>query len=339
MHRVFVVQAAQSQLVTDDTNIIESFIKVNAQRDNICFCDSPEQADFIVLFQEWSFKQRGYVKELLEDRIFKKYFNKIYVVNYDSTVGEGFLPGCYVSLRQSSTYDPNRFIASAYPKTYNEFLAHPDSITSVERNYLYWFRGTLHSYPTRVKLFNELSQSKHGLLVDVTKAFHTHTENEKQSYVNEMLKSKFVLCPRGTSPNSYRLFEAMSVGRCPVIISDDWVETDGPDWQQCSIRVPEKNIKNIEAILLERESEAFDLGDNARKEWGRYFSIEAKYKNYADQIIQLHQSAPSVTFSIEDYKKHWRSNVFLTNNEWALVQRVNRLIKKCLKKVKVISDN
>lgn len=332
MHHIFVAQPEQSQLVTKDTNIIESFTKANDSRENICFCDSPEDSDFIVLFQEWSFKQLDYAKELLGDPLFKQFCEKLYVVNYDSTVGEGFLPGCYVSLRRSSKYDTNRFKPVTYPKTYNQFLANPESIKSEERDYLYWFRGTLDSHPIRVSMFNELSNTEHGLLVDVTKQFHTHTQNEKLTFVNEMLKSKFVLCPRGTSPNSYRLFESMSLGRCPVIISDDWVETSETDWQECSVRVLEKDIKNIDRILLQRESEAVELGRNARKEWLRHFSTEAKNRNYADQIIQLHQSIPSVTFSSKHYRKHWRSRGFLENNEWAFHQRLNRLIKRSLQK-------
>ncbi|MBA2269339.1 MAG: exostosin family protein [Chthoniobacterales bacterium] len=49
-------------------------------------------------------------------------------------------------------------------------------------------------------------------------------------YADITKASKFVLCPRGLSVSSIRLFETMKMGRVPVILSDGWVEPPGPAW-------------------------------------------------------------------------------------------------------------
>ncbi len=331
MHRIYVVGKNQSDLVTPDINILEHFIHANKTRNDIAFCNTPNEADIIVLFQEWSFKQRDYVQALLADPVFSGHSDKLYVVNYDSTVGEGFLPGCYVSLRVSSSYNQHRFRAAAYPKCYNHLLENPEPAAYNQPDFLYWFRGTLHSHPVRQHFFEQFKNSSHGLLIDATQEFHSHTKDQKKTYLTEMANSKFVLCPRGTSPNSYRLYEAMSIGRCPVIISDDWVETGGPEWANCSIRIAEKDINKIESILLDREQEAKILGHNARLEWLKHFGNIEKNQAYLNNIIELHCASPKTAFAVKRYTQHWKSRSFLKNNEWAFDQRLMRLFRRILR--------
>lgn len=215
-------------LVTEDNNFLARVIQHNIDSGRASLSSTPENADLIILFQQWSFKLPQHIKELSADDLVTKFTSKLYVVNYDSTVGEGFLSGCYVSLKKSC-YDPLRFRPCAYPKTYNEYIT-PSSHSVDNPELLYSFRGTLHSHPVRQVMYDALKNSECGLIVENTKAFHTHSKEEKEIYLAELINSVFVLCPRGSSPNSYRLFEAMNLGRCPVIISDEWVETPGPDW-------------------------------------------------------------------------------------------------------------
>jgi len=325
MIKIYVPKAAENSLVTEDMGIVDRFLNYNSSSSQVSFCESPDVADLIIIFQGWSFKLPSYARELLENQLFSQHASKIYVVNYDSTVGEGFLPGCYVSLNRSN-YDSTRFRACAYPKTYNEHVG--ESTTSRERSpYLFSFRGTLHSHPVRTKMFESLKGVENSLMIDNTKAFHTHTDQEKRQYVEDLINSQFVLCPRGTSPNSYRLFEAMSLGRCPVIISDEWVETPGPDWASCSIRVPENQVSDIEKLLKDRALQAQSLGQNALNEWLRYFEESAKNKCYLAQILALYHQAKPPTMSLSEYQKHWRSNRFLTANNWSLKQKIMRRLR------------
>ncbi len=322
--KVYLPSDHECSLVSDDPAFREKFIEHNIENGRVIACDSPESADIIIIFQKWSFKLPDYVKALCAEPLIRNHAEKIYVVNYDSTVREGFLPGCYVSL-QRSHYDPKRFVPSSYPKVYNELIN--DALLSRETKYLFSFRGTLHSHPVRPELFNALRHSKSSLLVDNTKAFHSHTKEEKEVYLEELAQSKFVLCPRGTSPNSYRLFETMQLGRCPIIISDEWVAPTGPKWEECSIRIKEADVNKIETILNEREGEAQRLGANAREAWLAYFSEEQTYRGYFESIRKLYCADEPITKTFPQYQSYWNSYQFLHRNNWTLKQKIVRRLK------------
>jgi hypothetical protein len=74
----------------------------------------------------------------------------------------------------------------------------------------------------------------------------------QDTMISVFSNSKFVLCPPGGSPNTYRIYEAMSCGAVPVIISDELVLPTYIDWTKCSIRIPQCNINHVDAILRSR---------------------------------------------------------------------------------------
>jgi hypothetical protein len=78
-----------------------------------------------------------------------------------------------------------------------------------------------------------------------------------------------------------RLFEAMELGCVPVIVSDDWVPPSGPRWSDFSIRIPERNLGQLEAIVVEREADWEAMATLARQEWLRWFQA----KNFLRQIV------------------------------------------------------
>jgi len=115
---VFLPQKTECQFASEDTQFVENFEKYNFETQRALKTDNPYDADVIIIFEGWSFKQHGYINELLNDQFFRKFAEKIYVINYDDIVGEGFLPGCYASLKVN-TFDAHRFRACTYPKVYN----------------------------------------------------------------------------------------------------------------------------------------------------------------------------------------------------------------------------
>ena len=100
-----------------------------------------------------------------------------------------------------------------------------------------------------------LAGNPRAKMVRTRTQFHNHSAEEKRKYVEDILLSKFVLCPRGWFPATYRLFEVMELGRCPVIISDDWVPIDGVPWQDCCLVIRQKDAASCANILGEQESE------------------------------------------------------------------------------------
>jgi hypothetical protein len=99
--------------------------------------------------------------------------------------------------------------------------------------------------------------------------------------------SKFVLCPRGLSASSIRLFETMRMGRVPVILSDGWVPPIGPAWDQFSIRVRERDFARVPEMLEEREREAVTMGEQARAEWDSWFSDEVLFHQLVELCLDI----------------------------------------------------
>jgi exostosin family protein len=106
-------------------------------------------------------------------------------------------------------------------------------------------------------------------------------------YAETMHASKFVLCPRGLGVSSVRLFDTMRIGRVPVILSDDWVEPNGPSWEKFSIRIPEAKFKCIPDLLEKRETQAVEMGLMARKQWEDWFSIDVCFHRVVQWCLQI----------------------------------------------------
>jgi len=119
-------------------------------------------------------------------------------------------------------------------------------------------------------------------------------------YVDVMAKSKFVLCPRGVGTSSWRLFEAMKMGRAPVIISDQWVPPSGPDWSTFSIRVCERDVARIPQILEERAEHAAAMGLAARSQWEQWFSEATCFHSIAGWCGEISASrrVPAALFRL-----------------------------------------
>jgi hypothetical protein len=114
-----------------------------------------------------------------------------------------------------------------------------------------------------------------------------YSHNDKMRYGNIIARSKFVLCPRGHACSSWRLFETMKAGRVPVIISDQWVPPVGPAWERFSIRVRQKHVAQIPAIIERYEPQAEMMGRLARTAWEEWFSAETCFHRTVEWCLYL----------------------------------------------------
>lgn len=88
---------------------------------------------------------------------------------------------------------------------------------------------------------NEVFGSLPGaLLVDSTMNF-SHI-----GYIDEMKKSIFCIVPRGDTPTSRRLFDAISAGCIPVILADDIKLPFSTfiDWSAFTVKIPEADVNS-----------------------------------------------------------------------------------------------
>jgi hypothetical protein len=75
----------------------------------------------------------------------------------------------------------------------------------------------------------------------------------RAEYVTNLAESDYVLCARGSGNFSFRLYEALCMGRTPVIIDTD-VALPTPeriDWSSVAVMVPQRDLEHIGAAVAE----------------------------------------------------------------------------------------
>ena len=110
--------------------------------------------------------------------------------------------------------------------------------------------------------------------------------DQQRLYVETMRASKFALCPRGASPSSIRMFEAMEMGIAPVVLADTWIPVEGIDWSFC-LFVKESQLGELDAIVRSHEGEWKQRGDAARRIFETHFSPETLGATLERQFRQL----------------------------------------------------
>lgn len=328
--KIYLPNHRDTHLATEDQSILDRFIRYNQDRPDIAFVDAPADADIVVLFEQFSFKQAPYAATLATSPLVQACADRLYTVNYDDT-GQGFLPGCYTSLR-TGNFDRRFHRACAYPKTYNECIPPETARQPCEPRYLFSFRGNVTSHPCRKRLHSLLKRHRRGKVLDVDQPFHSHDRAQKTDYIEDIRNSHFVLCPRGFSPSTYRLFEVMQLGRCPVIISDEWIPIEHVPWDSCSLRIAEADIGRMPSILEAHEAQSETLGMRAAEMWTKHFAEQAKYRSFLDMIATLHASHAQTRaeggLDLKAQMKRWTSWSFFWSNRWTLPQKVGRRIRR-----------
>lgn len=243
--------------------------------------DSVEDAD-IILFTS---PRRIFHSDIIQSEIYQKYSEKCLVFDtFDYTIPR--VPGIYTSI-------PKHLCASPIyrPGFYLKVLSDDDKVIGTiidfsQCQYLFSFVGNAQNWPT---VRNEIMALKHpqALLVDTAKG-----QISFGKYTESLCESKFALCPRGVGPSSQRIFEAMRVGRVPIIISDDWMPPGELDWNEFSIRVHESKIQEIPELLEGLETKAEQMGARAREVYHAYFSLQSGFDWIVKTCLAIKEQMP-----------------------------------------------
>jgi exostosin family protein len=239
-----------------------------------------EAAD-VILFAEWAGDVEDdvdAVQRIMRSPLYRDYARKI-IVHCGMDIPRPLIPGFYPSL-------PRQWAASVgclggpFLNDTNPFLIGPATDSPPEL--LASFFGSCDRKPVRQRLVNEASDAawrdipvrdtSHEFIGTLRRGDRDGHNELKRRFASDMLNSKFALCPKGAGASSYRIFEAMQVGRAPVIIADDWLPPVGPDWSSFAIEVAERDIKRLPALLHEREHEWRSRGDRAKAAWNLFYS-------------------------------------------------------------------
>lgn len=290
--KVHLAQSTQTQLEEWENEAIALFRKwlTKDARSDYEVVDDPEKADLVLLFQ-LNFKTRGfgYLESILREPVFHAFPDRMFCLNqHDSPFG--LHSGLYTGMCQANV-QPDRHVPWAIQFLANPYV-HKKRSEQINQRFLFTFRGSI-TQPVRKQLLQlEIPNSIEARVTEVDRWFD-HTDAELREYVEEILDSKFVLCPRGYSPTSHRLFETMALDRCPVIISDEWAAIGDVDWDRCSIRIAESQVEALPALLAAKENEAETLGVNAGRVWERLFSPRNGPREMLDRLRELHGARPT----------------------------------------------
>lgn len=247
-----------------------------------------EAAD-VILFVE-SYGAGWHFERVRRHALTRKYREKCFIFCTNPYVIP-FLPGIYTGVDRR--WASSRTVTGFYiGLDENESTTFTPPATALP--YLFSFTGSTATAPVR----RHLAAIRHprALFQDTTadweRLLHGQMEPAEREayyrrYTDATKMSKFVLCPRGLSASTIRVFETMRMGRAPVILSDRWVPPPGPAWDKFAVRVPERAYEEIPRLLEARERDAVAMGELAREEWLNWFSDEAKFHRAIEWCLAI----------------------------------------------------
>ena len=105
----------------------------------------------------------------------------------------------------------------------------------------------------------------------------------REIFIDSLANSRMVLAARGGGLSCYRFFEAMSAGRVPILLADDWELPHQAEglirWDWCIVQIPEKDARQAGKFLVDylrrtTTRELQEMGDYARGVWQSYLAPE-----------------------------------------------------------------
>jgi len=246
--------------------------------------EDPAEAD-ILLFVE-SARDDGpaglHFEGVRRDPLYKRFRSKAFLYSaLDWPVA--FVPGVFPSIERRWFWRL-RARSGAYLGAHNPHVEQsPFPPDTSPPHFLASFVGCTSRTRVRYRLLELADPAIH--IADNTAAFLSALEGARPDDVDRLKRefaaissaSRFILCPRGRGVSSIRLFEAMQMGRVPVVLADGWVPPDGPDWDSFLVRVSEREVDRLPALLRRHDSTAPARAAAARRAWETWFAPEVLF--------------------------------------------------------------
>ncbi len=286
---------------TDQTQIIEDHASFSRSHKIV---SSPSAAELILILGASAREP----EQLLQHEIYKSYPDRCVVYTEEDDYLP-LLPTIHTNAREGIDTRIGRVFNYAHisrnGRHQNRFVGEMMSArpigTTVQKQYLFSFLGGSTSI-LRKRLFN-LRFNRDDVLIENTSAYwhwdnsQPDRETRQHRYADTIAASHFVLCPRGAGAGSSRFFEVMAAGVAPVLLSDAYVLTPGPAWDQFLIRVRERDIARLPAILDPYRASAAERGRLARQAFDEYFAVDREFDRIVDLAARaLRHSPPAEEF-------------------------------------------
>ncbi len=264
---------------------------------------SPEEADLIVLCG--SFTRDPHL--LTGHPLYRRFRSKTAVYSCDDHYCP-LAPGVYASPRRGLSTVLGRVQSHAYASSYGlranaavlDAAGHLDRGAQVPKSLLCSFEGSSTSRLRR-RLFALDVDPEEAHIRDTSSSYRHFVESPsrrqgaaQEHYVTTMLSSHFVLCPRGVGTGTLRLFEAMSLGVAPVLLSDRYVLPRGPAWDSFLVRIPERRAGDVVAILRPLAPQSEARARLARAAWEQWFAPEVLFDRLVDAAASARAAGEAV---------------------------------------------
>ncbi len=251
---------------------------------------NPAEADLILLLGSFGRDAQS----LLGHPLYKAYSGRCSVYTEDDNYLP-LAPGVYCSARRDAHTRAGRVFSYSYVsrngRYRNSYLAESSSEAqrwaTVGKKYLFSFQGGSTSM-LRKRLFN-IEFGRPDVLIENTSKYYHWDDSQADrldrqlAYAETVAASHFVLCPRGAGMGTIRFFEVMASGVAPVLLADDYELPPGPRWERFLLRVPERDIVRLPALLEAHAASAAERGRLAREAFLDHFSIEREF----DRVVEL----------------------------------------------------
>jgi hypothetical protein len=229
---------------------------------------APDDAD-VILFAEGHTAGDPYYLAVRRHPVWKRHRDRCFLY-HDEDYVVPLVPGLFPALEQRDR-DPSHAIGAPYMARLEQSPVRGEPVPFGSDALLFSFVGSADTHPIRREVMKLASDPRASCVDTAGARAWLLPPAEKQAYLERFTRvteqSKFVLCPRGNSPSTYRLYETMEMGRAPVIISDGFTAFDGPEWGRFSLRVAEADVGRIPELLRAREGAAEEMGRLARRAW------------------------------------------------------------------------
>ena len=246
--------------------------------------DSAEAADAILFVENVHFDDLRWTR-LRRHPLLRRFPRKCFLYN-EADKPWDVMRGLYCSLTPA-LLDERRHVPFVFLGFRNPHLAEVANYRS-ERRWLYSFIGAM-SHPCRRPLL--ALDDEAGFVRDTSEFNVWHASAEERArnarqFADTLADSLFALCPRGIGPGSLRLFEAMEAKRAPVIIGDDWLPPPHVDWS-FALRVAERDVHTLPALLRAHADEAHERGEAARSAWAAAYAPDTLFATVGDSLEHL----------------------------------------------------
>lgn len=285
--------------------------------------DSPDDADIVLHIETPQYKDWNYGPRLLQNADLLRLADKTFVFEFADGPA-GFLSGVYPSLKKTDA-DPKRFRSGGYLIFASDIIGRAQENYRREPQLLFSFRGFA-SHPVREEIF-KTDFGRSDVYVEQTTKWFTHNEQDRLNYIEQTLNSRFVLCPCGQGTSSVRLFETLAAGRVPVIVSDEWVEPSGPEWNRFSVRVPQNRVREIPSILARYEEKWPEMAEAARQTWHDWYAPDVTWRRLLE-AVQAIQAARPVGYNERGNIEASTGWLFLYKNGWTVPQRAVAAVRR-----------